>query len=114
MEECAVRTVATACCSKSAAATSKRYPSSSVRHESSFVFEYDTESDATTVERSLAPEIGDIEGERTEAALSREGNVVQVDIEAADLVALRAGQNTWLSLVGVAERAAGDVSANDG
>lgn len=75
-------------------------------HESSFSFEYNTESEAKTVERSLEPEIGDIEGERTEATLSRKGAVVQVDIEAADLVALRAGQNTWLSLVGVAERCA--------
>lgn len=73
-------------------------------HETSLTFEYDTESEAETVERSLEPEIGDIEGERTEAALSREGSVVHVDIAATDLVALRAGQNTWLSLVSVAER----------
>jgi KEOPS complex subunit Pcc1 len=75
-----------------------------VRHETSFSLEYDTASDAATIERSLRPEIGDIEGERTEAALSRDGAVLCVDIEAADLVALRAGQNTWLSLTGVAER----------
>jgi KEOPS complex subunit Pcc1 len=78
-----------------------------VRHETSFSLEYDTERDAATVERSLHPEIGDIEGDRTGATLAREGSVVRVDIEAADLVALRAGQNTWLSLVGVAERCAG-------
>jgi KEOPS complex subunit Pcc1 len=77
-----------------------------VRHETSFSLEYDTESDAATVERSLRPEIGDIEGDRTGATLSREESVVRVDIEAADLVALRAGQNTWLSLVSVAERCA--------
>jgi KEOPS complex subunit Pcc1 len=75
-----------------------------VRHETSFSLEYDTESDAATVERSFRPEIGDIEGDRTGATLAREGSVVRVDIEAADLVALRAGQNTWLSLVSVAER----------
>jgi KEOPS complex subunit Pcc1 len=81
-----------------------------VRHEASFCFEYDTDEEAATVEQSLEPEIGDIEGERTGATLSREGDVVQVEIEAADLVALRAGQNTWLSLVGVAERCAAGAS----
>ena len=59
-----------------------------------------------TVKQSLRPEIGDIKDERTRATLSREGSVVCVDIAAADLVALRAGQNTWLSLIGVAERCA--------
>jgi KEOPS complex subunit Pcc1 len=77
-----------------------------VRHESSFSLAYDTEREAAAIERSLQPEVGDIEGERTAAALSRDGAVLCVDIEAADLVALRAGQNTWLSLVGVAERCA--------
>jgi KEOPS complex subunit Pcc1 len=77
-----------------------------VRHETSFSLEYDTESEAAAIEQSLRPEIGDIEGERTEAALSRAENVVEIDIAAADLVALRAGQNTWLSLAGVAERCA--------
>ena len=75
-----------------------------MRHESSFSLAYDTASDAAAVERSLAPEVGDIEGERTTAALSRDGRTVRIDIEATDLVALRAGQNTWLSLAGVAER----------
>ena len=75
-----------------------------MRHETSFSLEYDTESDAATIERSLEPEVGDIEGERTGATLSREADVLRIDIEAADLVALRAGQNTWLSLVSVAER----------
>jgi KEOPS complex subunit Pcc1 len=77
-----------------------------VRHKTSFSLEYDTASDAATVTRSLRPEIGDIEGERTAATLSRVENVVKIDIGAADLVALRAGQNTWLSLVSVAERCA--------
>lgn len=77
-----------------------------MRHEISFALEYDTESDAAIIERSLEPEVGDIEGERTGATLSRDGNVLCVDIEATDLVALRAGQNTWLSLVSVAERCA--------
>jgi KEOPS complex subunit Pcc1 len=48
--------------------------------------------------------------ERSEASVDREGRVVSAAIGAADLVALRAGTNTWLRLVGVAEdvAAAGD------
>ena len=77
-----------------------------MHHETILTFEYDCTSRAATVERSLAPEIGDIEGNRTGATLSREGSDVVVTVTAADLVALRAGQNTWLSLVEVAERCA--------
>ena len=75
-----------------------------MRHETVLAVQYGTTARATTVERSLRPEIGDIEGERTRAALSRDGSVVIIEVGAADLVALRAGQNTWLSLVAVAER----------
>ncbi|GAA0453159.1 rpo operon protein [Halococcus dombrowskii] len=86
-----------------------------MRHESSFALEYETESAAAAVERSLRPEIGDIEGDRTTASLSRDGATVGIDVAAADLVALRAGQNTWLSLTGVAERTltAGADAANE-
>ena len=85
-----------------------------MRHESSFSLEYDTESAAAAVERSLRPEVGDIEGDRTVAALSRTRGVVEIDIGATDLVALRAGQNTWLSLASVAERSlAAETDATD-
>ena len=77
-----------------------------MRHETVLTVQYETTDRATTIERSLRPEIGDIEGERTQAALSRDGSVVSIEVGAADLVALRAGQNTWLSLVEVAERCA--------
>jgi KEOPS complex subunit Pcc1 len=77
-----------------------------VRHETVLTLDYDSASDAALVERSLEPEIGDIEGDRTTATLARDGDEIRMTIDAADLVALRAGQNTWLSLVGVAERCA--------
>lgn len=77
-----------------------------MHHETVLTFEYDSASHAAIVERSLEPEIGDIEGDRTKATLSRDDTDVVVTVEAADLVALRAGQNTWLSLVSVAERCA--------
>jgi len=73
-------------------------------HEATFTFDYDSAERARTVERSVRQEVGEIDGDRSAAAVSREGTVVTVVVEAADPVALRAGSNTWLSLVDVAER----------
>jgi KEOPS complex subunit Pcc1 len=67
------------------------------------VFEYDAPTTAERVARSVALEAGDIEGERTEATVSREAETVTVVVEADDLTALRAGLNTWTTLVEVAE-----------
>ncbi|MFB6311140.1 MAG: KEOPS complex subunit Pcc1 [Salinirussus sp.] len=74
-------------------------------HVASLEFSYGSVELATRVERSLRPEIGDIEGDRATAALSRTDADLELRIEATDLVALRAGLNTWLSLATVAERA---------
>lgn len=76
-------------------------------HEAVLSFEYDAGERASRVERSVRPEIGDIEGDRTTATLDRDGDCVRVTVAAADLVALRAGVNTWTSLVSVAERVDG-------
>ncbi|MDS0281049.1 KEOPS complex subunit Pcc1 [Haloarcula onubensis] len=78
-------------------------------HRTVFTLEYPDETLARRVERSLQPEVGDIEGERTTAALTREGATLRVTVSADDLVALRAGCNTWLTLSSVAEAAAGAV-----
>ena len=48
----------------------------------------------------------EIEGERTRATVAARGASVVVDVSADDLVALRAGVNTWSTLVEVAERVA--------
>jgi KEOPS complex subunit Pcc1 len=77
-------------------------------HRTVFTFDYTDESLACRVERSLRPEIGDIEGDRTTALLSRKGATLRLTVEADDLVALRAGCNTWLTLSSVAESAAQD------
>jgi KEOPS complex subunit Pcc1 len=74
-----------------------------VDHEAVFECEYPDAERARRVERSVAVEVGDIEGERTTAAIERDGATLTVTVAAADLVALRAGCNTWLSLVSVAE-----------
>ena len=74
-------------------------------HGTTFSLEYPSVDEARTVERSLRPEVGDIDGERSEASLSRDGSEVTISLEAEDLIALRAGHNTWLGLATVAERA---------
>ncbi|MFB6222906.1 MAG: KEOPS complex subunit Pcc1 [Haloarcula sp.] len=74
-------------------------------HQTVLTTEYDSPEHARSVERSVRPEINDIEGDRTTARLSRDGQQVEIIVEAADLVALRAGINTWLTLLGVAEAA---------
>jgi KEOPS complex subunit Pcc1 len=78
-----------------------------VAHSTDLVFEYDSPAFARVVERSVAVEAGDIEGDRSDASVSRDGDTVRVTVNATDLTALRAGQNTWLTLLEVAERAAG-------
>jgi len=75
-------------------------------HDATLSFEYDTADRARLVERSVGQEVGEIAGDRTEATVSREDRTVAVRVTAADLVALRAGLNTWASLVSVAERIA--------
>ena len=75
-------------------------------HETALELDYETERRARTVERSVRPEIGEIDGDRSTATLSRDGRTVRITVRARDLVALRAGINTWLTLASVAERTA--------
>lgn len=77
-------------------------------HDAVLTFSYDDADRARIVERSVGREVGEIAGDRTRASLDRDGATVAVTVEAADLVALRAGVNTWTTLVGVAERCAVD------
>ena len=70
------------------------------------VFEYDASATAEHVARSVELEAGDIDGERTEATVTSEGETVRVVVAADDLTALRAGLNTWTTLVEVAESVA--------
>ncbi len=75
-------------------------------HEADLEFEYGDERRARTVAASVSQEVGEIDGDRSATAVKREDATVVVTVSADDLVALRAGLNTWLSLVDVAERAA--------
>ncbi|CAM2869010.1 MULTISPECIES: KEOPS complex subunit Pcc1 [Halobacterium] len=80
-------------------------------HSTELVFRYDSTAVASIVASSVAVSAGDIDGERSRATVSRDGATVTVVVDATDLTALRAGQNTWLTLVEVAERAAAPSAA---
>jgi KEOPS complex subunit Pcc1 len=78
-----------------------------VAHESTLVFEYADATSAARVAAAVGPEEDDIDGDRTTATVTVEGRTLELAVAAEDLVALRAGLNTWCSLVAVAERAGG-------
>jgi len=75
-------------------------------HSTHLTLEYADERRARLVEASVGQEVGEIDDDRSRTTLTRDGRTVGVDIEAADLVALRAAGNTWLTLASVAERTA--------
>ncbi|WP_336361000.1 KEOPS complex subunit Pcc1 [Haladaptatus sp. ZSTT2] len=72
-------------------------------HTAILTFEYDDAAYARIVARSVRQELDEIAGNRTSATLAREGATVTIEVSADDLVALRAGCNTWLTLVKTAE-----------
>lgn len=73
-------------------------------HRTEFRLSYDDEAAARIVTQSLREEVGEIDDDRSATSLSRTDGTVVLQIQATDLVALRAAMNTWLSLVTVAER----------
>ncbi|QCW04031.1 KEOPS complex subunit Pcc1 [Natrinema pallidum] len=75
-------------------------------HDATLEFDYETPSRAELVAASVAREIGEIDDERSRTTLERDGSCVRIEIDAEDVVALRAALNTWFSLVDVAERTA--------
>jgi len=83
-----------------------------VAHRVQFSLTYADAEAAQRVERALRPEVGDIDGDRSRAEVERDGPTLGIEIEAEDLVALRAGLNTWLTLASVAERAGGLAGAD--
>ena len=76
-------------------------------HRSDLEFSYASASQARLVERAVRVETDEIEGDRTTARVERTAATLTVGVVASDLTALRAGVNTWTTLVGVAEAAAG-------
>jgi KEOPS complex subunit Pcc1 len=75
-------------------------------HEAALEFDYETRSRAELVAASVAREIGEIDDERSRTTIECEDSQVAIEIDADDIVALRAALNTWFSLIDVAERTA--------
>lgn len=75
-------------------------------HDATLEFEYETASRARLIAESVAREIGEIDDDRSHTTIDRERAVVRIEIDAADVIALRAALNTWFTLVDVAEQAA--------
>jgi KEOPS complex subunit Pcc1 len=76
-------------------------------HETVLDLSYDDPEAAALVATSLRQDVDRIDGDRSTAAVARDGDLVRVTVRAADLTALRAGLNTWTSLVDVADRTRG-------
>jgi KEOPS complex subunit Pcc1 len=75
-------------------------------HRATLEFSYADSAVAETVERAISLDVGDIEGDRSEASVSRDGDTVVVEIDAADPRALRAAKRTWCSHVAAGEETA--------
>jgi KEOPS complex subunit Pcc1 len=73
-------------------------------HDATLSFAFDDERRARIVAESVRQEVDEIDGDRTRASVDRTAATVTVTVTARDLVALRAGCNTWSTLVSVAER----------
>lgn len=78
-------------------------------HTATLSFTYRSAERARRIERSVRPELGQIADDRSRASVARDDTTLTVTVDAADLVALRAGTNTWVRLVEVAETV-GDVA----
>ncbi|QIB73293.1 KEOPS complex Pcc1-like subunit [Halogeometricum borinquense] len=76
------------------------------RHDITLTFSYADERRARTVAESIRIEEGEIADDRSTVTVERDDQTVRVRVAAADLVALRAGVNTWTRFVAVAERIA--------
>jgi len=75
-------------------------------HDSTLEFDYESTARAELVAASVAREIGEIDDDRSRTTLERDGDRVCIEIDADDVIALRAALNTWFSLIDVAERTA--------
>jgi len=75
-------------------------------HRAVLRFPYPDERRARVVHEAIGVEVGGIDDDRSTAAVDRAGDTVEVTVRARDLVALRAGVNTWTRLVETAETVA--------
>ncbi|MFC7136118.1 KEOPS complex subunit Pcc1 [Halobaculum litoreum] len=75
-------------------------------HRAVLSFPYASERRARVVHDAIHVEVGGIDDDRSTADATRSGATVEVVVRARDLVALRAGVNTWTRLVETAETVA--------
>ncbi|MDR5673458.1 KEOPS complex subunit Pcc1 [Halalkaliarchaeum sp. AArc-GB] len=73
-------------------------------HSATLSFIYPDEASASTVAAAVAVEQGELDDDRAGAAVALRDRTVEVTVDASDLVALRAGINSWTRLVDIAER----------
>ena len=75
-------------------------------HSADLCFHYRSPEAAALVADAVAGELGEIAGDRATATLTVADATARIDIDAADLVSLRAGLHTREGLLEVAERSA--------
>lgn len=77
----------------------------SAAHTVSLQFAFGDEHRARVVADAIRIEVDEVEDDRAGATVSRVGDSLTVEIRAEDLHAFRAGINSWMRLVRVAETA---------
>lgn len=75
-------------------------------HGTTLEFDYESDARATLIAESVTREIGEIDDDRSRTTISRSDQTVCIEINARDVIALRAALNTWFTLVDVAEETA--------
>ena len=80
--------------------------------ETVFEFRYATPAAASQIAQNIQVEVGELTADRSTVAVDQTDCVVRVEIEAADLVALRAAINSWLRYIQTAEQVADSVSSH--
>ena len=72
-------------------------------HTATFTRSYHQSATTSVITQRLRQEVGEIADARGQASIEQTETQLIISVEAADLTALRAGINTWLRLVTVAE-----------
>jgi KEOPS complex subunit Pcc1 len=74
------------------------------RHTLELTWHYSDVQHAQIVSSAINQEVGEINDTRSHAQVETDDTTVTVSITATDLIALRAGANTWARFVAVAEQ----------
>ncbi|MFC7097657.1 KEOPS complex subunit Pcc1 [Halobaculum marinum] len=80
-------------------------------HRAVLSFPYPDQRRAQVVHDAIGVEVGEIDDDRSTADATLTDATVEVTVRAHDLVALRAGVNTWTRLVETAETVAANAES---